>query len=173
MNTKQEPKKKIWPFGQEGYFEEETKPKAISSFEFSGFEKETKPVRPIRSIRQEILFSYQEKYQEAALRTEIKEVVEAVKKEVVKLETEQKVLLADISKITVEHLPNKPGIYHLRFFQWLLSLIKPLRQKVNESRTWLAAFNSKKSQRTYWKMYKKRGTSFGLSGERVIATQAG
>jgi len=205
MSAKQEPKKKIFPFTREGYFDEtEKKPQTIASrvvknlggigtglfegflktprtptlgefgggerFDFRNFEREIKETRPRKC---EVLFSYQEKYQEATLRNEIRQAVSTVQREVVKLEKDQKALITDIEKVTVESLPNKPGVYHLRFFQWLISIVKSLRQKVNESRTWLVAMKSKKSQQNYWKMYKKHGTSFGLSDERVIATQAG
>ncbi|MBI1869466.1 hypothetical protein HYS11_00670 [Candidatus Gottesmanbacteria bacterium] len=66
-----------------------------------------------------------------------------------------------------------PGTYHVSFFERLRRIIGMFRKQIAESRTWLSLSQSKKKQRGYWKMYKKHGTTFGLSHERVIATQAG
>ena len=81
---------------------------------------------------------------------------------------------AQITKIKVEQLPKKSGIYHIRFFEWLLGVVKQLRMKVEEGRAWLATFtNRKKKKMGYWNMYKKHGTTFGLSHERTLSTQTG
>lgn len=66
-----------------------------------------------------------------------------------------------------------PGSYHVSFFERIRRIISLFRKQIAESRTWLTMMQSKKKQRGYWKMYKKHGTTFGLSQERVIATQAG
>jgi len=56
----------------------------------------------------------------------------------------------------------------------MIGIVKNLRQKVEEGRTWLAAFSQRKIKKMgYWKMYKKHGTTFGLSHERTVATQTG
>ncbi len=79
----------------------------------------------------------------------------------------------EFKEITVEQRIEQPGEYHVTFFQWMLSLVKSARQKIEDSSAWLSVMKSKKSQRQYWNMFKKHGTTFGLSNERVIATQAG
>lgn len=66
-----------------------------------------------------------------------------------------------------------PGKYHVSFFERLRRIISLFRKQIAESRTWLTMSQGKKKQRGYWKMYKKHGTTFGLSQERVLATQAG
>lgn len=66
-----------------------------------------------------------------------------------------------------------PGKYHVSFFEWVLHLIRAARLKVEDSSAWLAASQSKKAKKGYWGMFKKHGTSFGLSNERVVATQTG
>lgn len=76
-------------------------------------------------------------------------------------------------QVTVEKAPVNPGKYHLGFFEWVLSVIKSARLRVDESKSWLSLFASKKKQRSYWSMFKKHGTSFGLSNERVVSTQTG
>ena len=79
----------------------------------------------------------------------------------------------EFKEIAVEQRIEQPGEYHVTFFQWMLSLVKAARQKIEDSSSWLSVMKSKKSQRQYWNMFKKHGTTFGLSNERVVATQAG
>jgi len=66
-----------------------------------------------------------------------------------------------------------PGQYHLDFLDRLKTVLKVMRQNLNHSSTWLNALKSRKKERSYWKMYKKKGTSFGLSNERSVSTQVG
>lgn len=76
-------------------------------------------------------------------------------------------------QVAMEETPPQPGIYHLNFFERLLKLIKDAREKVEESEVWLKLFQSRKREKQYWNMFKKHGTTFGLSQERVVATQTG
>lgn len=87
-------------------------------------------------------------------------------KSVAKIETQA-------AKIAVEQAPIKGGIYHANFFEWILKLIKTARAKVDESSLWLEHFQTRKSQKQYWAMFKKHGTNFALSNERSLATQTG
>lgn len=116
-------------------------------------------------IRQEIvLFSQREQ--------EIANEIEAIRYEL-------EVIIKTVSEVdfevqkTVMDIPVKPGIYHVRFLERIKQLLKLIREKLEDSRTWLKLSVSKKRQRGYWALYKKKGTSFGLSGERVVATQTG
>lgn len=66
------------------------------------------------------------------------------------------------------------GDYHVSFFEKLLKTIVLLRQKVKESATWLAGFNSRKSkQKGYWGSFYNNGTQWSMSSERSIATSVG
>lgn len=128
--------------------------------------------------RQEILlFQYRRKEMERNFElgpnAEIREIVRTLKQQVTLLEKSESSLSRDLAKINVEQLPQKTGIYYLRFFEWLLQMVKQLRAKVEEGQTWLTAITSRRKKMGYWKMYKKHGTSFGLSGERTLATQSG
>lgn len=102
-------------------------------------------------------------------------MIEQLRMEIRKLASETKELKAnvEIAKITVQDIPEKPGKYHLNFFEWLLTVVRDARMKVEDSGAWLSAMTGKKSKKDYWGMFKKHGTSFGLSGERVVATQTG
>ncbi len=79
----------------------------------------------------------------------------------------------EVSKVAIETSPQNMGVYHKNFFEWLITMIRDLRKQVSESTTWLSVFKSKKKKRGYWNMFKKHGTQFGLSDERVIATSTG
>lgn len=82
-------------------------------------------------------------------------------------------LSIQFAEVSMEQTPEKPGEYHISFFEWVFSAIRRARERIDESQTWLALFKSKRTQRSYWNMFKKHGTTFGLSGERVVATQTG
>lgn len=73
----------------------------------------------------------------------------------------------------VTDMPVNPGIYHQNFFERLKSVLKSIRQSVEDSRTWLSLSTGRKKQKQYWGLYKKHGTQFGLSSERNVSTQTG
>lgn len=93
--------------------------------------------------------------------------------ELKKLTSSSKELEAVFREITVEQKPVNPGKYHLNFFEWMLSAIRSARMKIEDSKNWASLFASKKGKKEYWSLFKKHGTSFGLSGERTPATQTG
>lgn len=75
--------------------------------------------------------------------------------------------------LVVQEAPQEAGEYHIAFFEWVLTVIKSARIRVEDSASWLSMFTSKKNKKQYWKMFKKHGTTFGLSNERVVSTQTG
>lgn len=119
------------------------------------------------------VFTFRERSEQLEVSREIKAVLEEIKREIFLLEKKQKMVIAEASKLTVSELPEKAGIYHVRFFEWVLSILKDLHKKVSESATWLSACNGRKKKQGYWGMFKKHGTKFGLSGERTVSTQSG
>ena len=128
-------------------------------------------VAPGIDYRREIL-----QYREASGTRQTKEIeqkIEEVLFELRRLIDTSAVLQAEFREITMEQAPALPGKYHLNFLEWLLQIIKAARIKVEDSGSWLTAITSKKSKRNYWSMFKKHGTTFGLSNERVVATQTG
>jgi len=103
----------------------------------------------------------------------IKTQIEEILIEIKKLASAQKELEVEFKEVVVVQRIVNTGKYHLNFFEWVLSSIRLARMKVEDSGAWLSAFQSKKSKREYWAMFKKHGTTFGLSNERVVATQTG
>lgn len=93
--------------------------------------------------------------------------------ELQKLIASSEQLQVQFKEVMVEKMPEKPGKYHVNFFEWLFLTVKQAREKVEDSSAWLSVMKSKKATKQYWNQFKEKGTSFGLSGERSIATQAG
>lgn len=133
-------------------------------------EKLSQYIEPGIDYKREILHTEKKIAQENS--AEIKSNIEEIKVELKQLINTIE-LQVEYGKIVVEQTTEKPGKYHENFFVWLLSFIKATRLKVQDSASWLAMFQSKKKQKGYWQMFKKHGTTFGLSNERVVATQTG
>jgi len=99
--------------------------------------------------------------------------LESIRKELQMLSKSIKGFHQEVEKAIME-MPVNPGVYHINFFEQLRSFLQSLRETLDNSSTWLAAFtaNSKK-KKGYWGKYKKHGTTFGLSSERTASTQSG
>jgi hypothetical protein len=102
----------------------------------------------------------------------IKEKIEAVRSELKALATSIKHLNIEMQKAVAE-VPVDPGVYHLNFFDRLRTILAVMREQIDDSRTWMAMSQTRRKKMGYWGMFKKHGTTFGLSNERSIATQAG
>ena len=116
------------------------------------------------------LFSYNEYYERELLKKQVKELTEQIKKEIELIKKADSTLLSeikDIENLTLEATPNKPGIYHVRFLEIIMSILRVLRAKVNESRTWLSAMVSRRKKRgsLFMSLSKKKGTQYSLSQE--------
>ena len=101
--------------------------------------------------------------------------VQEILMELKKLISSSKTMEMEFADIAVMETPPEVGEYHLSFFDWLLITIKQAREKVEDSGAWLAAVKGKNSKKGggYWDMFKKHGTSFGMSNERSTATSVG
>ena len=124
-----------------------------------------------KSKKQEVkVFNYQEYYETTLIKKQIQELTEAIKKEIQMIKKADASLLNDISdveKLTINDLPEKPGIYHIRFLELVLNILRTLRAKVGESKTWLQALMSKKKKRgsLFAVRSKKQGTQYSMSQE--------
>lgn len=105
---------------------------------------------------------------------------EETKLQITSILEELKKIVNSTSKLTKEvevaaqQVPVEPGVYHLSFFEKLRQTLILFRKRIEESATWLTAFNQKAKKRNYyWAQVKKSGTKFLLSQERYMATQAG
>lgn len=134
-------------------------------------EKYLRDAEPGIDYRSEILHGEKRiaRQQENELTQKIDEIIVELKR----LASSSKVLEVKFQEITVEQRIVNPGKYHVSFYEWFLAVIRSARIQVEDAGSWQAMFKSKKAQRQYWNMFKKHGTTFGLSNERVVATQTG
>lgn len=136
-----------------------------SEFNFS------KEASKSKSKKQEVkVFNYQEYYETTLIKKQIQELTETIKKEIEMIKRADASLLndiADVEKLTINDLPEKPGIYHIRFLELVLNILRTLRAKVGESKTWLQALMSKKKKRgsLFAIRSKKQGTQYSMSQE--------
>src|SRR3989344_6113049 len=121
--------------------------------------------------KQEVkIFNYQEYYETTLIKKQIQELTEAIKKEIEMIKRADASLLndvRDVENLTINGLPEKPGIYHIRFLELVLNILRTLRAKVGESKTWLQALMSKKKKRgsAFVVRSKKQGTQYSMSQE--------
>lgn len=104
-----------------------------------------------------------------ALETKVEEIIIELKQ----LVNSSQELAVTYKEIAVDQRMQNPGKYHIAFFELMLKVVREARQKIEDSGAWLQAMKSKKGQKSYWNMFETHGTSFGLSNERVVATQSG
>lgn len=103
----------------------------------------------------------------------VEQQIQAIIYELQKLIKSSKVLEVEFKEVAVSEIPVNAGKYHVNFFEWMLTIIKAARMKVEDSSAWLKTVRGKGGKKDYWGLFKKHGTSFGLSGERTAATQTG
>lgn len=118
-------------------------------------------------IRKEERLIYSRVEQETKLQ------VAAVLEELKKLALSTKNLAKEV-EVAAHQVPVNPGSYHLNFFEKLRETLILLKKRIDESATWLSAFNQRSKRRNYyWNQFKKSGSKFLLSQERYMSTQAG
>lgn len=106
---------------------------------------------------------------------EIKQQVEEIRMEIKKLIKSSKQMEAVFRSVdaTVDSPIEKPGQYHLNFFDWVLITLRNARARLEEGVSWGKTLSNKRAEKQYWSMAKKHGTTFSLSQERSTATQTG
>jgi hypothetical protein len=127
-------------------------------------EQETDPGNFQKKVEFKRLYDFDAVQEKRTMKELIKKIdneIQALKKANSALASEVK----DIEKVTLSSADEKTGIYHIRFLEQLLTFIKALREKVNDSSSWLACMNTKKKKRGYMGLAKKKGTSFSMSEE--------
>ena len=141
------------------------------SGEFGSNQERQQSVKPRQEFK---VFNYQEYYERDLIKKQIKELTEQIRKEIELIKKADAFLLEevrDVQKLTLESFPDKPGIYHIRFLEIVLSILRTLRAKIGESKTWMQALISKKKKRgsLFLVRSKKQGTQYSLSQELQTA----
>lgn len=138
------------------------------------YQSNTPKEKAVSGKNETLIFSRSKHHEEDDIHRESAVILQKLKQQITILERSEKALVNEVSKIKVEQLPPKTGIYYIHFLEWMLATVKQLRMKVEDGRAWLETFSKRKKKKLgYWKMYKKHGTTFGLSHERTLATQTG
>lgn len=124
------------------------------------------------------IFSYNEYYERSIVKKQIKELSEQIKKEIEFIKKANKSLMSEVrevERVSMEELPEKPGIYHLRFLEVILSFLRLIKTKINESGSWLNAMVSRRKKRgsLFAHLAKKKGTQYSLSQELQLTRQTG
>ncbi len=136
--------------------------------------KETKAeVEPGIDYRREVIHAetVHVQHENRELRVQLEQIRVELKK-IVETSKELEATFKEVAKETVQQTV-KPGKYHVSFFEWMLSTIQNARVRIESSASWVSAISGKKSKKDYWSLSKSQGTSFSLSGERVVAQQTG
>ena len=103
---------------------------------------------------------------------EVMKKIEEIRIELKALVATLSVVDSEIEQAVSENVVD-PGVYHLNFLERIKNILKLIRKNLHESRSWMEVMHSRKKQRSYWAMYKKKGTEWGLNNERTVATQVG
>ena len=150
-----------------GGFEDDDDNEVTMGKEFSPPSKEQK-VSP-KSKKEANIFNYNEYHESVLVKKEIRQLVEQIRKEIQYIRKADKSLLnevKDIEKIAIDSLPEKPGIYHIRFLEIVLRTLQLLRQKMGESKTWMQALISKRKEKEdhcLWYSLKSRYSIFDVT----------
>jgi len=156
-----------------GIFEQLMNSKSIQE-QYPDFQKEVqKQSQNAMNLERGTLFSFRQVEEERQIE-EIKELICAIRKEVESIKQADKALMQevkDIEKLTIDSMPDRPGIYHLRFLEIVLKVLQSLRLKIGESNTWMQALISKKKKRgsAFAIHTKEKGTQYSLSQEHQVS----
>lgn len=103
---------------------------------------------------------------------ELKVQLQALMQEVQYLAKTTQSLGEEVEVATMQ-APAQPGIYHLIFFEKIINFIRNFRKNIESASVWLQTSNKRAEKKNYWAMYKKKGSSFLLSGESYSQRSAG
>lgn len=118
-------------------------------------------------IQHEVQVVYSREHQQERLE------IETLQNKLKELAKEVGGAMAEAEK-TAFQLVVSPGVYHKNFFKRLIALFLLAKKSVHSGRACLALHNGRQQAKSaYWSGVKKAGTSFMLSSDRTVATQAG
>lgn len=103
----------------------------------------------------------------------IKHQLDSILAELRNLKNSSDELQSVFKDVVVDAVPEKPGVYHLTFYEGFLKLVLKMRDKVEDGVLYAKMFKSRKGEKSYSSMAKKGGTSFTQHHDRAVATQTG
>lgn len=63
--------------------------------------------------------------------------------------------------------------YQINFYENIIQLVSAFRKKIDSAVVWMQGSNKRAEKKNYWSQYKKKGSSFLLSGETYSQRSAG
>lgn len=139
-------------------------------------QEEAKKQERERLARERMLAKQREEEEQtrfAAKQKEVERQIEALREAILKIAKSTQHLSREVEKAAFE-TPVMPGTYHLNFFEKLKSTLEIIKKRIDDSASWMHAFNQRKKRMPfYWQQVKKSGTKYLLSQERYMSTSAG
>ncbi len=120
--------------------------------------------------REFTIFKNSDHYETKVVPQQLSELMNQLKIEIAEIKRRNESMIAEVSRIenqALQSLPEKAGIYHVRFAELLLEMLRGLKAKMGEANTWMLAMMSKKKKRgsAFMANTKKKGTQYSLSQE--------
>ncbi|MCR4326827.1 MAG: DUF5660 domain-containing protein [Candidatus Roizmanbacteria bacterium] len=128
---------------------------------------------PVRVRHSEVVFNRGETMEQARIRSELQRMIEHVQEQLKALKMQDQALAHDISKLVLEGVPEKPGMYHVRFFEFVSKLLDAVGKSLSKGKHWLDATFEKISRKKFRGKAKTHGTSFSRSNELTQANTPG
>jgi uncharacterized protein YukE len=128
-------------------------------------------IDPGINYKEEIL--HFEKKEMRVQQGQLNQRVEQIMIELKQLSKSVKGLETQVRDVDTNMLPPTPGKYHETFFEYLLTVLKNARIRIEDSSNWLSVVAKKASKKGYWGNAKKHGTSYTLSADRAVSQQVG
>jgi hypothetical protein len=117
------------------------------------------------------LFS-EEKQQTTKKLDELRVRLHAIQTEATKLVASTQNLTEEV-KIAVMQGSSKASEYQINFYESIISMVASFRKKIDSAVVWLQGSNKRAEKKNFWSQYKKKGSSFLLSGESYTQRSAG
>lgn len=120
--------------------------------------------------REFTIFKNSDHYEAKVVPQQLSELMNQLKVEIAEIKKRNQEMIAEVAQIekeTLKSLPTKAGIYHVRFAEILLEMLRGLRAKMGEANNWMMAMMSKKKKRgsAFAVQSKKKGTQYSMSQE--------
>ena len=151
--------------------------KSVSLSEKKAASDEKKQEKAVATVEHQQYFAEFKRNTESKRTNEdtvaIRQQLEMILAELRKLKDSSDELETVFKDVVIDEVPEKPGIYHLTFYEGFLKLVMKMRDKVEDGVIYAKLFKSRKQERSYHAMAKKGGTSFTMHQDRAVATQTG
>lgn len=106
-------------------------------------------------------------------RQQLRAQIEEIRIEIKKLKDASSEMEIVFKEVSTQQTPEKPGKYHLNFYEWVFITIQNARRKMEEVNTLGSMVHNRRQEKQYLAMSKKHGTSYSMNNERAITRQSG